>query len=128
MADYRDLVVWSKSYAFTLAVYRATKSFPREEAFGITSQLRHAAVSIPANIAEGNSRNSRPDYVRFLTIARGSTGELDTLLSLSKDLRYLDNDTAQGLKEQLTEIRRMLTRLMQALRAPKKADAGGAVG
>jgi four helix bundle protein len=82
--DYRDLIVWQKSYALTLDIYKATKPFPKSESYGLTSQLRRASVSIPANIAEGNCRHSRGDYLQFLSIARGSAGELDTLT------RYLD--------------------------------------
>jgi len=122
--SYRELTVWQKSYAFVLEVYRETGAFPRSELFGLTSQLRRAAVSVPANIAEGYCRDTRADYVRFLTIAQGSVGELDTLLSLAHDLAYLDDATAQQLTGLLAEVRRMLTRLVQSLRASSSRSPG----
>ncbi len=82
MGDYRELVVWQKSYALALAVHEATKSFPRDEAFGLTSQIRRASLSVPCNIAEGHCRYSRSEYLHFLSIARGSAGEVDTLAFL----------------------------------------------
>lgn len=118
MQSYRDLIVWQKSYAFVLEVHRQTGEFPRAEMFGLTSQLRRAAVSVPANIAEGHCRDTRADYVRFLHIAQGSVGELDTLLSLARDLSYLDAAASEQLMSLLAEIRRMLTRLIQSLRPP----------
>ena len=124
MKSYRELTVWQKSYAFVLEVYRETGAFPRSELFGLTSQLRRAAVSVPANIAEGYCRDTRADYVRFLFIAQGSVGELDTLLSLARDLAYLDEATAQQLTSLLTEVRRMLTRLVQSLRASTSRSSG----
>jgi four helix bundle protein len=118
--DYRDLEVWQKSYALTLQVYQATQSFPRDELFGLTSQLRRAAVSIPANIAEGRCRHSRADYLHFVSIARGSAGELETLVSLAKDLSYLDASAAERLTGPLTGVRQMLTRLAQSLSTDKR--------
>jgi four helix bundle protein len=117
MADYRELVVWQKPYALALSVYKSTAAFPKSEMFGLTSQLRRAAVSIPANIAEGHCRHSRADYLRFVSIARGSAGELETLLSLAHDLKYLTEAAAQPLLETLTDTRMMLTRLAQSLRS-----------
>jgi len=114
--SYRDLAVWQKSYQLALAVYKATGSFPREEVFGLTSQVRRAAVSIVANLAEGNCRHSRADYVRFVSIAQGSAGELDTLLWLARDLSYLKDTEAPQLTEQLTEGSKMLNGLARSLR------------
>lgn len=119
MKSYRELSVWQKSYSLALAVYRATEGFPSREAFGLTSQLRRAAVSVPANIAEGYCRHSRPDYLRFLSIAQGSAGELDTLLSLAHDLSYLDAAAQGQLAELLTEVGKMLTGLTQSLRTSR---------
>jgi len=124
MQSYRELAVWQKAYAFVLEAHRATGAFPRSEMFGLTSQLRRAAISVPANIAEGYCRDTRADYVRFLSTAQGSIGELDTLLSLARDLAYLDEATAQQLTSLLTEVRRMLTRLGQSLRAPSSRSSG----
>ena len=117
MAGYRELTAWQKSYTLALEVYRATGTFPRSETFGLTSQLRRAAVSIPANIAEGHCRHTRADYLRFLSIARGSTGELNTLLSLARDLSYLDAATAEQLGGAVNSVGMLLTRLTQSLRA-----------
>ncbi len=119
VADYRDLVVWQKSYALALAVYDATQSFPKREVFGLTSQLRRAAVSVPANIAEGHSRHSRADFLHFIAIARGSAAEVETLLALAHDLTYLDPSAAPHLAGPLTEVRRMLTSLAQSLRGTR---------
>lgn len=119
MKSYRELNVWQKSYSLALAVYQATHGFLSAEAFGLTSQLRRAAVPIPANIAEGYCRHSRPDYLRFLSIAQGSAGELDTLLSLARDLSYLDAAAQAQLAALLTEVGKMLTGLTQSLRTPR---------
>ena len=113
--SYRDLLVWQKSYALTLVVYKATSAFPSTEVFGLTSQLRRAAVSIPANIADGCGRHSRPEFLRFIAIAQGSAGEVDTLLALAHDLTYLDSETGQQLAEQITEIGKMLSGLRKSL-------------
>jgi four helix bundle protein len=113
--SYRDLDVWRKSYALALTMYRATSAFPRSGIFGLTSQLRRAAVSVPANIAEGYCRHSRADYLRFLRIAQGSAGELDTLLSLAHDLSYLSDSVVLELTGQLADVGKMLTRLTQSL-------------
>jgi four helix bundle protein len=115
LRSYHELGVWQKSYAFALAIYRATKGFPSHEAFGLTSQLRRAAVSVPANIAEGYCRRTRADYLRFLSIAQGSVGELETLVSLARDLSYLPGPVAQELAGELTEVSKMLARLRQSL-------------
>jgi four helix bundle protein len=115
-------MVWQKSYALALAVYQATRAFPRSELFGLTSQLRRASVSVPANIAEGYCRRSRPDYLRFLSISQGSIGEIDTLLSLARDLSYLDAATGQQLAGVVDEIGKMLTRLTQNLRASRSGS------
>jgi four helix bundle protein len=119
MAGYRDLEVRQKSYALALEVYRATHSFPQHALFGLTSQLRRAAVSIPANVAEGHCRHTRADYLHFVAIARGSAGELETLISIAKDLSYLDASAERSLTEPLTSVRQMLTRLAQSLRGAR---------
>ena len=122
MRSYRELMVWQKSYALALAVYQATRAFPRSELFGLTSQFRRAAVSVPANIAEGYCRRSRPDYLRFLSISQGSIGEIDTLLSLARDLSHLDAATGQQLAGVVDEIGKMLTRLTQNLRTSRSGS------
>jgi len=123
--SYRGLEVWQKSYALAVAAYRHTEAFPRREVFGLTSQIRRAAVSVPTNIAEGYCRPGRADYLRFLGIAQGSAGELSTLLSLARDIGYLDACCSQELESLLSDVGQMLTRLTQSLRLPGRASAPG---
>jgi four helix bundle protein len=101
----RDLFVWQKSHALALLVYRTTAGFPRAEQFGLTSQMRRAAVSVPANIAEAFGRSTRPEKARLLNIAQGSLDELRYYLVLSKDLGY---SSAEGMAEAAEEVGRML--------------------
>lgn len=117
MRDFRDLKVWEKAHRLTLAVYKATSTFPQHELFGLTSQLRRASVSIPANIAEGCGRNGSPELVRFLRIAFGSASELEYHMILSADLCYLNEANSEHLIKQVTEVKRMLTSLIQKLTA-----------
>lgn len=117
MRDFRQLKVWENAHVLALAVYNATSTFPKTEAFGLTSQLRRAAVSIPANIAEGCGRSGEPELARFLRIALGSASELEYHLILSADLNYLNKSDSQVLSEQVTAIKRMLTSLIQKLTA-----------
>jgi four helix bundle protein len=98
MRDYRKIHAWQKSDDLTVDVYRATKRFPREEIYGLTSQLRRAAYSVPANIAEGATRNSKKDYLRFLYIARASLAETQYFLHLSKRLNYLTKEENEELQ------------------------------
>ena len=117
MRDFRQLKVWEKAHKLTLAVYRATALFPQQELFGLTSQLRRASVSIPANIAEGCGRSGEPELARFLRISLGSASELEYHIILSTDLCYLNKTVSQQLFKQVTEIKRMLTSLIQKLTA-----------
>lgn len=89
MRNFRNLSVWSKGHSLTLRIYSLTKSYPKDETFGLVSQMRRCAYSIPSNIAEGCGRNSTPDFKRFLVIAAGSSSELEYQLFLSKDLGYI---------------------------------------
>jgi four helix bundle protein len=108
---FQDLKVWQRSHALVLGIYQLTKDFPSSERFGITSQLRRAAVSVPTNIAEGTKRLGSQDYVRFINIAEGSLAETEYLIMLSRDLAYLlPEATAKPLAE-ITEIARMLNAL-----------------
>lgn len=118
MRDYRELIVWQKAHRLTLDVYALTKAFPRDEMFGLTSQLRRAATSIPSNIAEGAGRRTNTDFARFLDIAAGSCNEVEYQLLLALDLGYLDEPTYTPLTARLAEIRRILTRLTQKMRDP----------
>jgi four helix bundle protein len=116
MQDFRDLKVWAKAHQLVLDVYRATASFPRAELYGLTSQLRRSAVSVPSNIAEGCCR-SQGDFARFVQIAAGSASELEYQLLLAKDLDLLRIDTFQALSDQTIEVKRMLAGLLARLTA-----------
>ena len=113
MKDFRDLRVWSKAHAMTIGIYKTTKDFPREELFGITSQMRRAASSIGANIAEGTGRRSDGELTRYLHIARGSAAELEYHLLLARDLDLLSTVKFDLLNGQVDEVQRMLTSLIQ---------------
>jgi four helix bundle protein len=115
--SFRDLRVWSAAHQLTLAVYAASCRFPKDELYGLTSQLRRSAASIPANIAEGCGRSTVPDFVRFLNIAGGSASELEYHLLLAHDLRLLAADDYADLSHQTMDVKRMLTRLTQKLTA-----------
>ncbi len=117
MRDFRKLKVWGKSHELTLAIYKATSSFPDQEKFGLTSQMRRAAASIAANIAEGCGRSGEPELARFLRISLGSASELEYHIILSTDLSYLNKSTNNHLAKQITEVKRMLTSLIQKLTA-----------
>jgi len=117
MKDFRSLDVWKKSHELVLAIYRVTAAFPKNELYGLISQIRRAAASIPANIAEGCGRTGDAELARFLTIAMGSASELEYHLLLSRDLNFLTVDTHETLTTQTVEIKRMLTSLIQKLRA-----------
>jgi four helix bundle protein len=119
MRDFRDLKVWEKAHRLTLAAYKATSTFPQHELFGLTSQLRRASVSIPANIAEGCGRSGSPELARFLRIAFGSASELEYHIILSTDLCYLNKSNSEHLIKQVTEVKRMLTSLIQKLTADR---------
>jgi four helix bundle protein len=113
--SYRDLFVYKKAYLLTKEIYRLTRHFPKEEAFGLTSQMRRAAVSIQSNIAEGFQRRSKKEYCRFLTISRGSCSELETQLSLAHDLGYLGDDDFSRLASQLDFVSILLYKLIASL-------------
>lgn len=115
MASYRDLLVWQKSYRVTLEIYSVTASFPKDEIFGLVSQMRRSAVSIPSNIAEGNHRGSRKEHIQFFRIAFGSACELETQLSLSKDLGYISDAKSKEILLSLSEVIKMLSAMIQKL-------------
>jgi four helix bundle protein len=119
MKDFRDLKVWQKSYELTLMVYRATRSFPKEEQFALTSQIRRAASSVPANIAEGCCRNGDAEFARFLYIAMGSASELECHLLLARDLGFMPAADAQSLESGVSEVKRMLASLILKLKADR---------
>jgi four helix bundle protein len=113
MQDFKDLKVWTKAHELTLQVYRFTRNFPKEELFGLVSQMRRCSSSIGANIAEGVGRRSDGEFGRFLHIARGSASELEYHLLLAKDLQFLSQECYDGLTRATDEVQRMLTSLTQ---------------
>jgi four helix bundle protein len=115
MEDFKDLRVWEKAYDLTLNVYKKSPEFPKEEMYGLTSQLRRAASSVGANIAEGCGRRSDPEMRRFLQIARGSANEVEHHLLLARDLEFLSVDGFNELEAMVLEIQRMLASLVQRL-------------
>jgi four helix bundle protein len=117
--DFRELKAWQKAHQLTLAVYRITAAFPREELYGLTSQLRRASSSIAANLAEGRGRNGDMEFARFCSMAMGSASELEYHLLLAKDLKLLKPADHQELDQGATELKRMLTALMQKLKADR---------
>ncbi|MEZ5336639.1 MAG: four helix bundle protein [bacterium] len=107
--NFKDLIVWQKGMELSRRIYVMTRGFPKEETYGMSSQLRRACVSIPANIAEGNGRSTPRDYAHFISMALGSAREVETLLLLSKELGFLDSDdNMQDALELLDEVSRML--------------------
>src|SRR3954466_14629126 len=110
--SFQDLIVWQKAHQFVLSVYRYSDSFPAKEAYGLTSQFRRAAVSIPANIAEGFKKRGKADKLRFYNIAQGSLEECQYYLILAHDLRYADTD---AMTAQLSEVGRLLEAYSAAL-------------
>jgi four helix bundle protein len=110
---HRDLLVWQKSIVLVEHVYRLTESFPKQEQFGLVSQLRRAAISVPANIAEGSARSTRKDLLHFLVIARGSLSEMDTLVEISGNLGYIEDKTS--LLDEINQVAGLLARLRASL-------------
>jgi four helix bundle protein len=115
--DFRNLKVWEKSHQFTLQVYRVTATFPKEEMYGLISQIRRACTSIPTNIAEGCVRGSDADFKRFLYISLGSTSETEYHILLARDLGYLADHEYAQLNQEITEIKQMLITLIKKLKA-----------
>lgn len=109
-----NLIVWKKAYEFTLKIYKITVLFPVEEKYALTSQLRRAALSVPANIAEGKGRGTQREFVRFLHIARGSLEECSVYIMLAKDLTYIDEKCYVELNKYIVEIGKMLNGLIQS--------------
>lgn len=119
--SFEDLLVWQKAHQFVLAVYKTTESFLKTENYGLTSQFRRAAVSIPANIAEGYKRLSKAEKLRFYNISQASLEECRYFIILSRDLNYADSETSITLKEQIVEVSRMLNGYAKAIFDSKKS-------
>ena len=117
VGPFRKLLVWQKAHQLTLEVYRTTRSFPEDEKYGLTAQMRRCAVSIGANVAEGSARKSDRDFARFVQIAFGSASELEQHLLLAVDLEYLSRDHHTKLDANVNEVKRMLIGLSRRLTA-----------
>lgn len=113
--NYKDLLVWQKAMNLVVEVYKTTKMLPKEEAFGISDQMRRAAVSIPSNIAEGYGRQTPKSYAQFLTVARGSAYELETQLLLCQKIHHISSEITKTLIATISEITKMLTSLINKL-------------
>lgn len=117
MRNFKELIVWQKAHKLTLAIYKITATFPREEMYGLTSQMRRSSSSIPTNIAEGCGRISDADFARFLSIAMGSASELQYQLLLVNDLNFISQENYERLETEVTEIKKMLTSFIKKLKA-----------
>lgn len=120
MKTFRDLLVWQKSMVFVTEIYNVSKSFPKEEIFGLTSQLRRSAVSIPSNISEGYGREGVKDYLRFLNISIASLFELQTQIEIAFNLNYIEKDKFEILYELSREIERMLSSFIRSVKSKSK--------
>lgn len=119
MKDFRSLSVWNKSHELVLAVYQLMGAFPKDERYGLSDQIRRAAVSIPANIAEGCGRGTDADFARFLQMAMGSASELEYELLLAHDLNYLSDQDHAVIEPKVQEVKRMLAGLLTKLKADR---------
>ena len=115
MKTHRDLDVWKDSVSFALKIYKSTSSFPKEETYGMTSQLRRAAVSVPVNIGEGAARNASREFIRFLHISFGSLSEVETLLIIARDLGMINNEEYKDLQGRLIKISSQISGLIKSI-------------
>jgi four helix bundle protein len=120
--DFRELIVWQKAMVLAEVVYRATRAFPKEEIYGLTSQMRRAAVSVVSNIAEGQARASRGEFLQFLGHARGSLAELETQTMLSTRLGLLSSDVEPSITNAIAEVGRLLNGLRKSLKPAVPSD------
>lgn len=116
LQSYKELIVWQKAVKLAIEVYKITEHYPRSELYGLTSQTRKSAISIPSNIAEGSTRQHLLEYLQFLNIALGSAAELETQLFIAKELKFLEEDAYKRLNDSLIEIMKMLNGLIKNLR------------
>ncbi|MBQ1190659.1 MAG: four helix bundle protein [Bacteroidales bacterium] len=123
MRDFHKLIIWQRSHQLTLAVYRISKSFPKEEIFGLTSQIRRAVSSIPTNIAEGCGRASNKDFAHFLQIAIGSATEVEYQLLLAHDINYINDDDYQALTDETVVVRKMIIKYQSELKSSSSLEA-----
>ena len=115
MASYRDLIVWQKSMDLVVEVYKLAEKLPKQEAYGLSDQMRRAAVSIPSNIAEGHGRNSKNDFIRFLSIAQGSRAELETQMDICVRLNFLTTEEIAAMEDLATQIIKMIVSMQNNL-------------
>ena len=123
MESFRDLLAWQKAMVLATNVYRATESFPRQEMYGLTMQLRRAAVAVPSDIAEGKGRISKKEFIQMLARARGSACEVETQLEISKNLEFLPAENFTPLAEQCSEVGRLINGLMKSVQRSLRADS-----
>jgi four helix bundle protein len=123
MRNYRDLQTWNKAHKLTLDLYKFSRQLPKEEMYGLTSQLRRAASSIGANLAEGCGRQTNSEFARFVRISMGSASELDYHLLLARDLGFLEADIYQHTSRSLTEVRKMLATLLSTVELESSGKA-----
>jgi four helix bundle protein len=123
MNRHKDLKVWQESIEFVSSIYSFTKKFPKDELYGITSQLNRASVSIAANIAEGAGRNSNKEFIQFLSIAMGSSAEVETLLIISEKQGFISKENYEAVISKLNQIQNMLFRLQEAVKEKYKQSA-----
>ena len=115
LKNYKELKVWQRAYQLCIEVYRVTKSFPKEEVYGLTSQIRRAAVSVPSNIAEGYGRRTPGENIQALYVAYGSNCELETQILLSGDLGFVGGESSDRLRKDLGDVERLLKALIRSL-------------
>jgi four helix bundle protein len=115
MNKFKELKVWQKTIHLVTTIYSATSGFPIEEIYGLTSQIRRCAISIPSNIAEGAGRGTKKDFSHFLDLAKGSSFELETQLIISRELRFIDQNRVESILSELDEIQKMITGLQKSL-------------
>jgi four helix bundle protein len=125
LKHYQQLIAWQKAIALVSELYSATKSFPRDEIYGLTSQLRRAAVSVPSNIAEGQGRATRGEFVQFLCHARGSLCEVETQIIIATNLHYIAPDRSGALSDRITEVGRILNGLIASLQRKTVSTSSG---
>lgn len=126
VGSYRDLGAWRQAMALASACFKATRKFPRSEVYGMTSQMRRAATSVPANIAEGHGRETTGNYIQFLRVAQGSLKELETLILLAADDELLDKAASEELLAQCENVGKPLRGLIRALQSKEAAEGKGA--
>lgn len=116
MKTFRDLIVWQRAMTFATSVYEVTSRFPSSEMYGLTNQLRRATVSVSSNIAEGSKRGSKKEFTQFLRIAQGSAAEIETQLTIAKNLNFVSVDKSMELLNELESITKMLTKLINSIK------------